>query len=228
MASHIVKTEEALKLENNKQNIILVLSGALNPCHSMHIRILEESKTVFERDYNANVVCGYLCPSGENYVNGKLGKWAFKLKHRVELCKTMLDPKKHSWIKVMDDGIMSGAKIASNVYEMHKKEYKNLQVFQVYGADFCAKTRIWLRPDNNIVCMARKGDTERIIKFAKSADPSRFIFVNQEFDDLSSTKIRECLNSPDSKVWNILVENKWITKESLDYMCTNWNLLFYQ
>jgi nicotinic acid mononucleotide adenylyltransferase len=202
----------------DKTPIILVLSGSFNPVHSGHVAILVKCKEYMEKNYNYVVKAAYLAPSSDTYVKGKLKNWAMKLEHRAKLCEIVAA--KYPWMKVCSFGIASGYATGKILAKQEKVPF-----FEVCGADFIARTKIWA--GRNLICLGRKGSSDDVKKTLEDTDEkSSFIFIDQEVGDISSTEIRKYLNMPTEEDWNKVVEKKLIDKKELDYIIANFDNLF--
>lgn len=186
-------------------NMVLVLSGALNPVHRMHIQLLVEAKHVLETEYKRTVIAGVLSPSSDDYVYSKLGNDAMWHEDRVAMAKLAVTDAKEPGIHVCDWGIPSGPKICQRIsIELGLKFMgKNFTVIEVGGADYALKSRKWQYP---FVCFARMG-LDRTIKKEMEKDkhrrPNKNFFLitgNRNVKELSSTEIREALAKKDVKV----------------------------
>src|SRR3954451_7757853 len=83
----------------SKQPIVLVTTGSFNPIHKQHYNNFEMAKKDLEsRLTNVEVVAGYISPSQDLYVRGKLGKYAIPIDERIEMCKLAVE--KSNWIDV--------------------------------------------------------------------------------------------------------------------------------
>src|SRR5690348_11724332 len=58
--------------------VILLLSGSFNPVHWMHVESFNLVRRFLEQR-NMTVLAGYIAPSSDNYVYGKLGSFAMSL-----------------------------------------------------------------------------------------------------------------------------------------------------
>src|SRR5215471_16005226 len=75
----------------------LVLSGCFNPIHVAHIRLLAVSKEVVECQ-DMTVIGGFICPSSDEYVTGKLGRMAMTFEQRRQLCEIAVGDQE--WLSV--------------------------------------------------------------------------------------------------------------------------------
>ncbi|VBB17666.1 unnamed protein product, partial [Yasminevirus sp. GU-2018] len=227
-------------LHKTKMNIVLVLSGSLNPIHYDHVRIMNVAKEYLESkttpNTKINVVKGFLCPSSEYYVNNKLKNEALSLKVRNDLTQIMIDSLKTSadpytntnWLELFDKGWANGRDIAKAVYDSHVGTHDNLVVYEVYGADFCLKTTSWTRTNRNIICVGRENlnmqikllisTTNYVIKRTKTSPFGHFVLIDRKVNDLSSTQIRRVLKSKDKNRWSEIVTKGWVHENVLNYL----------
>src|SRR6266496_4104605 len=89
-----------LKSESpSKTPIVLLTTGSMNPIHKQHYNNFEIAKREIEsRLSKVKVIAGYISPSQDCYVFGKLGKYAIPIDKRIEMCKLAVD--KSDWIDV--------------------------------------------------------------------------------------------------------------------------------
>lgn len=194
--------ETKIEIKQPKKSIILSFSGSFCPVHSGHIDVLVAAKEEMEkRGYNVHIA--YLAPSSDSYVGQKLGKWAISLAQRVKLCE--LASEEHKWIRVCSYGTASSQKLAEQLFIDHGR---TMQVYEIGGADYINKVKIG--PSRKIIGIERVG-SDKITKKA-------VIVASKKVAEISSTKIRECLDSPDEKDWQNLATLKWIHPNVLKYM----------
>lgn len=253
--------------------VVLMLSGALCPCHFMHVTSLRQTKAELESLYGFNVIAGFLCPSSDEYVKGKNQEWAIKFEHRRGLAKAMLNesqveasaaasssssssasaaasasassasasspaPADDSWIQIFDQPWAGSHRIARHLAARFEATHPGVRVYEVFGADFTAKARCWLKPDRFFVSMPRAGSSERVDAQMALLDPEKlqsiqrkqsFIklpLVDHTAHDLSSTRIRAVLAEKDPAAWSVLVDEGWLTPRALEYLKQHWSQLW--
>ena len=75
------------KLPPDSKLAVVVLPGALNPCHTQHVRSLELARCALEKQ-GVRVVMGFLQPSSDAYLRHKVGaEFAIALEDRVRMCE---------------------------------------------------------------------------------------------------------------------------------------------
>ncbi|CAE8709271.1 unnamed protein product [Polarella glacialis] len=141
---------------------VLVLPGSFNPVHSDHLRCLELARAHL-LSQGVHTLAGFLQPSSDQYVLGKLDGEAMSLQNRVTACK--IAARDHSdWVAVWRSGESSGSK-ATKLCEgfLHNKfcgHGARILAFQVCGADFverCSTSRWSIRAMQPKVVIARSG-----------------------------------------------------------------------
>eukprot|EP01001_Neometanema_parovale_P009241 NODE_5489_length_941_cov_112.635697_g5267_i0.p1 GENE.NODE_5489_length_941_cov_112.635697_g5267_i0~~NODE_5489_length_941_cov_112.635697_g5267_i0.p1 ORF type:complete len:239 (+),score=30.37 NODE_5489_length_941_cov_112.635697_g5267_i0:71-787(+) len=206
---------------------IVVLSGSLNPVHTMHVKALEVSKHTIETKLGLQVVGGYLVPSSDNYVTGKLGPDAMKLKHRVDMAA--LACQDIPWITTSDCGIARASDIVSMLVERLSARFPlhKFKGFMMYGADFVEKYSAWGRMHHvPVICIGRPGHTQvvrdAIDRLRAGGAPSLFgfdvngvVLADEELEDISSTKIRQLLAL---EQFDKLVSNGWVVQPVAEYL----------
>jgi len=98
----------------------LVLSGAFNPVHAEHLRMLSVAKAKCERT-GWSVIGGFLAPSSDDYVRTKLAAEAWSLDRRIRLCE--LATSDSDWIDVWPRGELSGYHVATQILEGLRNEF---------------------------------------------------------------------------------------------------------
>jgi nicotinamide mononucleotide adenylyltransferase len=88
-------------LKSNKENVVLIKTGSLNPIHRSHISNMIKTKEYLENVYDFNVIGGYISPTHDRYVKGKLGNEFISSKHRIEMCqKAIQEENQQHWLAV--------------------------------------------------------------------------------------------------------------------------------
>src|SRR5688572_27446208 len=94
----------SLNLKNcksDKENVVLISTGGMNPIHRSHIANMIETKRFLENHYHFNVLAGYISPSHDQYVQNKLGKDFIPSKHRIEMCQHAIkEENQQHWLAV--------------------------------------------------------------------------------------------------------------------------------
>ena len=198
---------------NIKEFVILIESGSLAPPHKMHIGIMEITKKYFEEDKTKNkaVICGFLVPSSDKYVMGKLKNDFIPLSHRINMTKLMI--KNSNWLECLDWGFSSGGRIKRYIDFIIKKEFPeyNIQSYLVFGIDYYLKYKVRVRGQH--ICIYRPGYD---INTAKNMYPENLIFIEGSNDDVSSTLIRNAIRFKDEKTISQMT-----SKEIIDYIKKN-------
>jgi nicotinamide mononucleotide adenylyltransferase len=85
----------------NSENVVLIKTGALNPVHRSHISNMIKTKQYLERVHNFNVIGGYLSPTHDEYVQGKLGDELINGEHRIAMCQKAIEEEgQQHWLSV--------------------------------------------------------------------------------------------------------------------------------
>jgi len=93
--------ENLSKRKANKENVVLIKTGALNPIHRSHIANMIKVKQYLEEVYDLNVVAGYISPTHDQYVQGKLGKHLIPSQHRIQMCQRAIqEENQQHWLAV--------------------------------------------------------------------------------------------------------------------------------
>ena len=75
----------------NQENVVLIKTGSLNPVHRSHISNLIRTKQYLERVHHFNVIGGYLSPTHDEYVRGKLASECISGQHRSQMCQLAIE-----------------------------------------------------------------------------------------------------------------------------------------
>jgi len=117
---------------------VLVLSGSFNPVHAQHIRALEVARAALERAGWA-VAGGFLAPSSDGHLMGKLNSEISSLERRIELCG--LATEASDWLSVCPWGEFSSYKVCTRLREQLERECagllngRSLTGIEVMGSD---------------------------------------------------------------------------------------------
>jgi nicotinic acid mononucleotide adenylyltransferase len=117
---------------------VLVMSGSFNPVHAQHIRALEAARMALERAGWA-VAGGFLAPSSDAYLKGKLTSQISSLNRRIELCG--LATQVSDWLSVFPWGEFSSYKTCTRLREQLERECagllkgRSLTAIEVMGSD---------------------------------------------------------------------------------------------
>jgi len=198
-----------LKLERNllgcdaKEKIVLVSTGAYCPIHTMHIEIFKRAKIALEKRRNCKVVMGFISPTHDDYVSPKIesngGYKSIPAYQRLEMVKRSVEDE--PWIEVSHWEVNSNSFIDfPSVYRYHKIELEkpttygpqNLQVWYLCGADHAYRCGLY-RGNMRTVAVARPGAKYSL----KSHEGETFIYIEEETQDFSSTKVREAMMKHD-------------------------------
>lgn len=179
--------------------VVLSLGGSFCPVHREHVRVLERAKRALEaRDADVSVLCGFLVPTSDAYLRRKLGDAAMPLAARVALCRAATaaradaDVFPHGWANAFSAGDVI-ARVAS------ARLGARVDAVPVYGADFAERAHSWRQLTDVHVCVGRPGHTAAVRRelAAHNAEAERvgapasgLIVVDDELDDISSTRVR--------------------------------------
>ena len=207
------------KLENNLRKctekdelIIIIESGALAPPHRMHIGLMEKVKKYFEeKNKIKKVIGGYIIPSSDKYVRHKLKQDFIPLKHRVNITKILI--KNSDWLECLNWDMAYGEEIKICIDKILKQKFPkiNIKSYLVFGIDFYIRTKIKLKSEQ--VCIYRPGFD---LNDVKKIYTKGLIFVEENDEDINSTKIRKALRDNDEKKINELM-----SKDVVEYIKNN-------
>jgi len=215
----------------------------MNPIHKQHYNNFEIAKRELEsRLSEVKVIAGYISPSQDHYVLGKLGKHAISIDKRIEMCKLAVN--ESNWIDVdlwESKSIKSGLGFINHweaLYRLskflneHDEINCNVKVFYLCGSDHFMRTgisRSVLRY-HGFVIVGRKEDDGWIKNTENNLDrifgedawkESVVVFNGEDNTNISSTVIRKKLINNlsgwedlcDPKVVEYIKENKILTSD---------------
>jgi len=115
------------------------------------------------------VVAGYICPSSDRYVSGKLGSEAMSLVHRNNMCRMAV--KDSEWIDLCDWGDASGPRTTDRIQRLltqklsSSTKWKDVKIFtiEMCGADHAARYSLWMTPEP-LICVGRPGYSHIVSK----------------------------------------------------------------
>ena len=143
-------------LKSDSEVVVLTLSGSLSPVHLGHVRCLEAAAEVL-RGQGKCVAHGYLAPSSEEYVMGKLGDDALSLADRVHLSELAVSS--ISWLGVDESGDMSSTSVCRRAEAALREKAPHVRWigWQVVGEDFARRCELWKHAsaEKRYVCIPR-------------------------------------------------------------------------
>jgi len=178
--------------------VALILSGAFNPPHRMHIECLSLARRHLQNS-GMEVIAGFMAPSSDGYILAKVEEacepkeMALPLDERSKLCQLAINASHEAgWLKVLPWGIMSGSSIKRSVEKSFSSCGCPVQCFTVYGADFFIKMGDVL-PES--ICVPRETCGEALQKLmnkvrANRQVPEHFYCAPAELQAMSSSEVR--------------------------------------
>jgi nicotinic acid mononucleotide adenylyltransferase len=226
----------------------LVMSGSFNPVHTQHIRALEVARAALERAGWA--VCGgFLAPSSDGYLTGKLNMQISSLDRRIELCG--LATQESDWLSVCPWGEFSSYRACARLREQLERECagllkgRSLIGIEIMGSDTAIRIldtvaeewratevderRPWYR--NRIVCcLIRPGpesslEMEHILKItaplvADIGVEIMLVDTTLEALPLEAANSTEIRELIDRGDWDVLKALRWLHPQVLSSLQT--------
>jgi nicotinamide mononucleotide adenylyltransferase len=88
-------------IKSDGENVVLISTGSMNPIHRSHISNMIKTKNYLENVYHLNVLGGFISPTHDQYVEGKLGNELIFGIHRIEMCqKAIEEENQQNWLAV--------------------------------------------------------------------------------------------------------------------------------
>jgi len=151
--------------------VVLVLSGAFNPVHNMHAGGFEAARLCLEKQHKRNVIGGYISPSSDSYVSGKLKLDAMSLFHRNTMCH--IASASSSWLTVcpwgMASGFMTCRQIEQHINIQLPGIGHRIEALEMCGADHAVKYDLWTDDNAPFVCLSRPGYTKQLLERIRTA-----------------------------------------------------------
>jgi len=185
------------------------------------VKLFEVAKQHIEKNQKSIVLGGYIAPSSDSYVNGKLGKDGIKLEHRNYL--SQLAVQDSDWLETCWWGNASSGRTRDFIDIELKRKFPNetFEVVEICGSDHAQKYKIWIHKKFVILC--RPGYD--ITKEVKESNQHKCLLIgSDEVTELSSTKIRECLKNED---YEFLLKNNWIHDSVLEYLISMADVIYF-
>lgn len=131
------------EFSKDKKNVILLSTGSFAPIHNGHIEKLEVSKNHLE-SLGMNVVAGYLSPSHDDYVLGKVKDDRYNIFERVDFIHQKIDEYKSDWLFLSPwEALWNCEPINFTTVMDYLKDYvyyhledcPEFEIYYVYGSD---------------------------------------------------------------------------------------------
>ncbi|CAF0987155.1 unnamed protein product [Adineta ricciae] len=206
--------------DTHKEKVVLIKTGALNPVHRAHISNMIKAKEHLERVYGFHVIGGYLSPTHDQYVQGKLSREDFLSGyHRIRMCEEAIkEANQQHWLGV-DKAECTAPKFISLskvtlslqmfINEVIQLE-KPIRVIYVAGLDLFNRCHgmVAMReaPWNGVAVVYRSGEKESLIQSSHSISNERLFYVRDDTPEnqaeavsqISSTQIRQMIKNGQS------------------------------
>jgi nicotinate (nicotinamide) nucleotide adenylyltransferase len=224
--------------DNNKPLVALISTGSYCPPHKMHLQIFEAAKEWLESKHNYKVVAGWISPSHDEYVEGKMwsaGTVHIPSFHRLAMCRLLV--RDSNWVSVSSWEALRGRFVDFPSVAEHHANFlaerfpdHKIQLIYLAGADLAYRCRLYSglkRGAIPVVAVGRPGHTKEIAsgldisKLPPVQNPSgvceRFILVPTEMENFSSTKVRKqlALGKSVTKLCGTEIE-EYIRREQID------------
>ncbi|CAF1518373.1 unnamed protein product [Rotaria sordida] len=178
-----------------------------------------KTKQYLERVHGFNVIGGYLSPTHDEYVRGKLGEELISGQHRIEICqKAIEEANQQHWLSVDKAECMAPNFISLGQVTLSLKMFINtvlnlpkpVRVIYIAGLDLfnrCHGMHRLRTPDRDGVAVVyRSGEEEHLVRSVQSPHLDKVYYVKNDstdneisaLSDISSTQIRRMLKDGQS------------------------------
>ena len=203
------RIEQANRECPERLKVVLLITGSMCPVHKMHLNALKMAGEYLEKHYNYNVLGGFISPSNDAYVFGKLGDKAIPFTDRVNMCRLAVDELNFSFPVVVDawEGnipeFMNYDLVRDHLSLAIRDKFPGEKILVLYvsGLDHFERCRIgewWYK----VVTVMRPGALVqgRPVPQQPVGSPERFIYVCTDTKgvDVSSTMIRDRISAGES------------------------------
>jgi nicotinic acid mononucleotide adenylyltransferase len=216
---------------------VLIATGALSPVHRMHVEMIRIAKDYLEKN-GAKVIAGYISPSHDLYVKGKLRDQFITGDHRINMCKaatassTWLDA--DMW-ECKQPSFVSFSKVSNHVAELLRDQkdpllqanIHRIQVAFVCGGDLVQRASMYGFSKllvRTVIAVGRPQALKKVVSVV--VDEHLKYGVNLHFPqdeltaELSSTDVRKCIIALRNKNFiTKLGRDAQLIRESLEKMC---------
>ncbi|CAF3847284.1 unnamed protein product [Rotaria magnacalcarata] len=226
----LVRNCNKRNLANDRHNCVLLTTGSFNPIHPLHLQNLLNAKKFLECEHQPpwNVLAGYISPTHDSYVHGKLGDSAWiPARDRCQLCDGAIEEQGSdvsSWVSVSrgesewSDGFVDFGPVTENLRDFLNDALVDQQkilryplcVVYICGLDHfnkCSYVERMAKQDNmSCAIVYRVGCDEQQI--SRSVKKSGCIYIplvkeRNKLTDVSSTLIRQYFQKSVSNTSNI-------------------------
>ncbi len=159
--------------------IVLVNSGSFNPPNRFLRCMMELAEKAAEQHHNGRVVGGFVVPSSDAYVQSKFGRNAYRLDHRVEMCR--LAAQDSLWLDASPVGLADSGEIVRDLERALQTRFgalfSSFKVIRVFQSDYVSRMRCWNSP---MICVSRKGsDGDVLAAIGRKEHHRDFVFVDE-------------------------------------------------
>lgn len=189
--SPVTPLPDVKRFSRNKKNVVLLSTGSFAPIHDGHIEKLEVSKKHLE-NLGMNVVAGYLSPSHDDYVLGKVKDDRYNVFERINFIHQKMDEYESDWLFLSPwEALWNREPINFTTVMDYLKDYihyhlidcPEFEVYYVYGSDNHAFGRTF-KYHGKGMCVERSGyplfNYRNVINIAEN-----------KYSEMNSTLIRK-------------------------------------
>lgn len=187
-----------------KLKVVLLITGSMCPVHRMHLTALKVAGDHLESHYNYHVLGGFISPSNDKYVYGKLGDKAIPFVDRLNMCKLAVDELEFRYPVVVDSWEGSIPEFINFNYVRDHLSIairdrfpgEKILVLYVDGTDHFIKCGLkgWYK----VATVMRPSNRENEVVPVTNLERHIYVCADTAGEDVSSTMIRERISAGES------------------------------
>ena len=203
------RIDQANKECPEKLKVVLLITGSLCPIHKMHLNALKVAGEYLEKHFNYNILGGFISPSNDAYVFGKLGEKAIPFVDRANMSRLAVEELDFKFPVVVDawegniEIFMNYDYVRDHLSLAIRDKFPDEKILVLYvdGLDHFKKCRIgeWWYKVATVLRPEAPGSRTASVPQPVSI-PEKFIYVctDTNGENVSSTMIRDRINAGES------------------------------
>ena len=197
--------EDRIKQANaecpEKLKVVLLITGSMSPVHKMHLNALKTAGEYLERHCGHHILGGFISPSNDNYVYGKLKDKAIPFVDRVKMCHLAVKELHFGYPVEVDEwegsipDFMNFPYVRAHLTIAIQDTFPSEKILVMYVDGIDHFNRCGLFNWFKIATVLRPPNTTTAV-----SDPSRHVYVctDSAGEDVSSTEVRKRVEAGES------------------------------